>query len=195
MLPNFKTTLNLKRLWGGGHSNISVVHMCNQRKKRLFSETEHDSQELRLEVKVWLFSRKKSLSSLRGAFRGHFSNSLIPQTVFPPKKKSCLGGKIVCETVQNSCLGCFSSEGQISIRVCFENLGSQTCATRVFEYHPTPWGYSVPLSLFKKKKKEKKKEKEKKKHKQLISIKSDTRLPVHFSPSSKRLLMNSPSDN
>ena len=69
-----------------GHSNNSVVHMCDQRnmKKGLFFEAGRDS---RLGVKMCLFLRKSVLlDSIKGAFRGHFSNST--EHVL---QKACLG--------------------------------------------------------------------------------------------------------
>ena len=66
--PNKSSCLRTDRGGGGGHSN-TVVHMRDQRnaKKGLFFETEPDSQDSRLGVKIYLFSRKGVLfNSIRG---------------------------------------------------------------------------------------------------------------------------------
>ena len=59
-----------------------------------------------------------------------------------------MGAKL-CHKYTNSCLGVFSSKGQISISVCFENLWSCMCTTLVFEWPPaasrSPQGQSPNL--------------------------------------------------
>ena len=70
---------------GGWHSNTSVVLMHDQRnmKKGLFFETERNSQDLQLGVKMCQFFKEKGpFSILLGLFRGQFSNSSIPQNMF-----------------------------------------------------------------------------------------------------------------
>ena len=90
---------------------------------------------MKSEVKWCLFSRKGVLFKFYwGVFRGHISNSCIPQNMLP--KKNLVWGKIQVQTLWNSCLGCFSSKGQISARVW--NLWSRIRTTLVFEWSPGP---------------------------------------------------------
>ena len=133
-------------LWNRtGVTEINVVHRWDQRstKKRVVFESEHHSQALQLGIKTSLFKKKmvltKILLRLFRVYKIFYSAQLVTQ-------KSSLGGKLGCKTmqcsclgskigyisVQNYCLGCSFSEGQISFRVCFENLWSCMCTTLIF---------------------------------------------------------------
>ena len=62
-------------------------------------------------------------------------------------KNSCLGDKLGYETARNSCLGLFFPQNlPISIRVCFENLGSRMCTKLEFECHP-PSGRHIYIAF------------------------------------------------
>ena len=66
---------------GGGHSNTSVAHMHDQKKKGMFFEAKRDSQELRLQVKIYLFSEKGYfLDPIREHLGVIFQTPLLYQT-------------------------------------------------------------------------------------------------------------------
>ena len=83
---------------------------------------ERNSRELPFGVKCDCF---QGMGVLFEFYKGTYSTKHVPQNI--------LWGKIGCKTVQNSCLGVFFSKGQISFRVCFENVWSFMCTTLVFE--------------------------------------------------------------
>ena len=87
-------------------------------KKKVVFETERDSRESQLGVKTCLFSRKRVLFKFYyGLLGSFFQTPLFHKTC---SQKILFRGKIGYETGPNSCTGVFSSEKQISIRVCFE---------------------------------------------------------------------------
>ena len=74
------------------------------------------------------FKKNSHSLMLLGMFRGHFSNSSFPQNVF--QKNLFRGVKLGAHCVKFLLRGIFSSKGQISIRVCFENPWSCLCTTQ-----------------------------------------------------------------
>ena len=106
-----------------GHLKTSVVHTRDQRsaKKGLFFESEHDSGELQLGVKMCLFQEKESFcNSIRGRIWVIFQ--ILYYTEFVPKK-SCLRGQIECKTAQKFFfMGIFAQKNKSLLGLCFENL-------------------------------------------------------------------------
>ena len=95
----------LQAQWGGGYLNTSVYTCATRKMQRKGCFL---GLNLRITIRgqnVPVFKKKGTFLILLGAFRDHFSNSSIPKKRVP--QKCCLGGKIGCETVQNSCLGMF----------------------------------------------------------------------------------------
>ena len=118
----------------GGLSNTSVIHMCDQRnvKKRVVFFRLNTVQENHdWGSKCACFQEKGSfLNSIRRCLQAIFQTLLfhkLPPS--PNKKKSCLRGKIGCETAQNYLLRyVLKTSGYAYVQYWYSST-SRTCIT------------------------------------------------------------------